>query len=283
MHNDSNFVYIELLKKIITVGTGCRIRGYDCRELISNSTVVDMRTPLITLTARKLGYKFAVAEAAWVLSGDNRVSSMEKYSKMIKKFSDDGIVFYGAYGPKVVDQLSYVCRCLSRDLYSRQAVISIWREKPDGNANDIPCTLSIQFLIRKDPEDVCRLHLIDTMRSSDAWLGIPYDWFTFSVLGLYTILYLRRAYEIYIEPGNLIVNAGNQHLYNNAFGYNLNLVQNVISAGVASTDFSIAPVDLKEFSGPDDLVDHLWSLARTGRGISGVNWLSELSEYWSKK
>ena len=50
------------------------------------------------------------------------------FMKAIAKFSDDGIMFRGAYGPKVVEQLGYVTQNLLSDPDSRQAVININNE-----------------------------------------------------------------------------------------------------------------------------------------------------------
>ena len=64
-----------------------------------------MNYPIVLSKARSLGYKFMVAEAFWILSGRNDVEFMDKFSNKIKDFSDDGIFFNGAYGPKIIDQL----------------------------------------------------------------------------------------------------------------------------------------------------------------------------------
>ena len=182
-------------------------RGFKTKELIGYQTKIDMNTPFVTVPARKIGKKFRYAEAAWILSGDNKVATIKPYSKIIETFSDDGIRFFGAYGPKVVDQLSYVIDNLHNDPTSRQAVINIWREKPH-QSKDIPCTCSLQFLIRED-----EIHCIATMRSSDAWLGWVYDVFNFSCIANYIRLQLLSQYNTHVRLGSLTLNAGSQHLY----------------------------------------------------------------------
>ena len=57
-------------------------------------------------------------------------------------------------------------------------IINIWRENP-RSSKDIPCTLSLQFFLR-EASDQLWLHTIATMRSNDAWLGVPYDTFNFN-------------------------------------------------------------------------------------------------------
>lgn len=158
---------------------------------------------MVTMPERKLGKRFRYAEAWWILTGRNDVESIRRYSSTIANFSDDGDYFAGAYGPKVVDQLSYVSACLRKDIDTRQAVINIWRENL-RDTKDVPCTLSLQFLVREGA-----LHCIATMRSSDLWLGWPYDIFNFSMIA-------RRVNEIanlQVEPGYLAINHGSLHLY----------------------------------------------------------------------
>jgi thymidylate synthase len=123
-----------------------------------------------------------------------------------KTFSDDSIVMRGAYGPKIIDQLGYVVDAIEHDKDSRQAVINIWRERP-GPSKDIPCTTSLQFIVRKG-----RLNCIATMRSNDVVKGFTYDVFTFSMISLY-VSHLLRARGIYVNLGDLYVNVGSLHLY----------------------------------------------------------------------
>jgi thymidylate synthase len=245
-------------------------RGFRTRELLGKQLRFDMSRPVLTLTERKLGYKFMCAEAAWILSGDNRVGSIAPYSKEISRFSDDGHYFRGAYGPKIVDQLTHVVSALLADPDTRQAVISVWRENPPANL-DVPCTLSFQFLIRGDT-----LHEVVTMRSSDAWLGVPYDAFTQAMLACYVLaLYRQRGGTRAGRLGQLILNAGSAHLYEEQWGSALRTVELSPSA---PPKFEYAPLDPTEFwENPFSLIVHLWLLAnKVPRKNVAKRWLSEL-------
>ena len=170
-----------------------------------------MSSPIVTIPERELGYKFMFAEAHWILSGDNRVSTIKPYSNVIKRFSDDGVFYFGAYGPKVVDQLPYICKALNDDIDTRQACINIWREKPPVS-KDVPCTLSLQFLVRRGT-----LYVIANMRSNDVWLGWPYDNFNFSMIGLSVCLLMKEIHGKDLKLGMLTNNAGSRHLYKENF------------------------------------------------------------------
>lgn len=168
--------WIDVLSSILMNGEKSSPRGKPTLEVISNHTAFDMNYPVVQCEPRKLSYKFMNAEALWILQGDDSVKGIAPWNKAIAKFSDDGERFFGAYGPKVVDQIPYVVRTLLGDISTRQAVMTIWRENPP-KTKDVPCTLSLHFLIRGSQLD-CHV----TMRSSDAWLGVPYDFFNFSMI-----------------------------------------------------------------------------------------------------
>jgi thymidylate synthase len=204
---DTSSVWLGLIETLLDNGDLVTPRGKPCREVLACQTNVSMVDPVVQVKGRKLGYRFMAAEAHWIISGDNRLETILPYANHIKDFSDDGFFFYGAYGPRVVDQLSYVARVLAEDLNSRQAVLTIWRSNPH-KSKDIPCTVAIQWFIRDG-----KLHCIDTMRSSDAWLGWPYDVVNFSCLSYYLRAILRHQYGLVMDIGDLVLQAGSQHIY----------------------------------------------------------------------
>lgn len=169
------------------------------------------------LPGRKLNYAFMVAEFLWIFCGRDDLEMIGTYCKEIHKFSDDGKTFFGAYGPRWRGQIEDVVENLRRDPDSRQGVVSIWRPEAlstrffEENAasdhltrytKDVPCTLSMQYLLRNG-----KLEAGVVMRSSDAWLGLPYDIFNFSML-------MRAvASELKVEAGSLTMYLGSSHLY----------------------------------------------------------------------
>lgn len=168
----------HVLELIFCDGQPVRPRGMTTTEVLHSSVAFRLDRPLVICPARKLSYKFAAAEALWILAGDDSVEGIAPFNKRISDFSDDGKTFFGAYGPKVVGQLDHVVNTLIADRASRQAVMSIWRENPPPT-KDVPCTLILAFTIRSGV-----LQAFATMRSSDAWLGVPYDFFNFSMIAL---------------------------------------------------------------------------------------------------
>tara|TARA_B100000424_G_scaffold269599_1_gene266910 strand:- start:3572 stop:4345 length:774 start_codon:yes stop_codon:yes gene_type:complete len=248
-----NAEWYAALDDIIAHGASIKPRGLSCLELCGYQTVVDMEHPILTVPGRNIGYKFMAAEAAWILSGDNRTSTITPYSREIGGFSDDGITYHGAYGPKIRDQLHYVVDCLGKDPDTRQAVINIWRENPPVT-KDVPCTLSLQWVIREDT-----IHCIDTMRSSDIWLGWPYDVFNMSMITRYILLYLRQVHSRTYKLGTLRLTAGSQHLYT----INQSAVIKLLTE-TRVTDHVDWRLPLYDLSGPDALTKFLWECAEHG-------------------
>jgi thymidylate synthase len=192
----------------------CKPRDLKISEKINHSWTIDMDDPIITLPERKLSYPFMFGEATWMLQGKNDVESVSKYVGGIKRFSDDGVTFFGAYGPKIITQTSYIVDTLIKDNDSRQAVISIWRENP-RSSKDIPCTLTLQFFLREASDDIW-LHTIANMRSNDAWLGVPYDTFIFSAISFYIACCLNFR-GLKCKLGRLCIQSGSSHIYENDF------------------------------------------------------------------
>ncbi len=197
----------NLLADLLENGCDYQPRGLKTKDLMGRQFHIDMRYPVLTDRTRKLSYRFMAAEAYWILTGDDRVATIAPYNKNIAKFSDDGVRFFGAYGTKIMPQLNYVVEKLKQDKDTRQAVLTIWRENPP-ETNDVPCTVAIQFRIRNDKF----LFMQVFMRSSDAWLGVPYDTFNFSMLGHLVCCRLMTKYP-QLVPGALCITMGSSHLY----------------------------------------------------------------------
>lgn len=251
--------WIKDLEHVFKYGNRVAPRDMLVYESMAYKSVVDMNTPIIFNRHRNLGYKFMAAEAAWILDGRNDVKSIQPYSKEIAKFSDDGDKFFGAYGPKIVFQLNHVIGSLIADIDSRQAVINIWRESP-GPSKDIPCTLSLQWLVRHNT-----LHCVASMRSSDLWLGHPYDIFNFSAVSFYILMQLNRRLDKKIELGQLHLTAGSKHIYERNISDVGTIIEDYYENGVA-TSMRTRPFWEERYSEPEEFIAHLWEVAESSDG-----------------
>ena len=154
-----------------------------------------------------------LGELLWYLSGSNSIEQIAYYINRYTNYSDDGNSAFGAYGPRIFNitpalnksQWDYVIQKLkekeSRD--TRNAVIVIINPLDfQTKTSDRPCTCSLQFAIREE-----RLYLHTHMRSNDAYLGLPHDIFSF------TVLQEIAAREIGVNLGTYIHSVGSLHLY----------------------------------------------------------------------
>lgn len=244
-----NYQWIKILNNLVKSNISSNPRGFTIKEIINNTSCVDMNYPILTILGRKLGYKFMLRESWWIMDGRNSVETITDFSKAISTFSNDGFHFDGAYGPRVVDQIRYIVDCLEKDRDTRQAVLTIWRPNP-RDSKDIPCTVSIQWLIRNNT-----IYCIDNMRSSDIWLGWPYDIFNFTMLTGYIMLLLRERGINDLKLGNIYLNAGSQHLYSNNFEAAENILNNHYEI------FEIDKFNPYEFESPTHLKQYLKALS----------------------
>lgn len=197
-------------------------RGRKTYECLQSTVTYDMRRSVLIEPERKLSYRYMAAEAYWILKGYNTVKDIEPFNPHIAPFSDDGVTFFGAYGPPIMGQLPYVLHKLYDDRDSRQAGLTIWRQNPPPT-KDVPCTIAMFFMIRDN-----QLHLSVYMRSSDVWLGLPYDAFAFSMVGHMVCAKYNQDANLEsrtpISPGSVMITAASSHLYDDNFDAAFNVM-----------------------------------------------------------
>lgn len=213
-------VWADLGALLLSRGDDIAPRGQQTKEITAVSLDFKMVKPVLVSPARNLNYKFMAAEAHWILSGSDRLADIYRYNTKIADYSDDGVTMAGAYGPRVVAQLDWAVQKLLEDPFTRQSVISIWRPSP-APSKDIPCTLSLQFFYRSG-----RLNTVVTMRSSDFWLGLPYDAFVFTMVTASVAAKLREIGRLSGDKlsqfaecklGAMTFNLGSSHVYQQNF------------------------------------------------------------------
>ena len=177
--------YVDLVQKVARAG---RVRTsrvgvtMEIRDYMFTLAPEALDLPLGV--GRKLHTPLAAAEAIQLCAGVGMPRLTEAAAKDVASFvrDPDGTV-HGNYGERVDMQIVDVVDKLKAAPDSRQAVIQIWDKNLDGQfrdpmPRDIPCTLTITFGITGD----AMLTMSVSMRSSDVWLGIPYDVFQFRQL-----------------------------------------------------------------------------------------------------
>ena len=150
----------------------------------------------------------ALGELLWYLSRDNRLDFIRPYIPRYDRESEDGVTVRGGYGPRLFnhrghDQVRNVIQLLRDRPTSKRAIVQIFdAEDTTGDHVEVPCTTTFQFLVRGE-----LLHMIVTMRSNDAFMGLPHDVFCFTMLQEIVARSLGREVGVYRQF------TGSMHLY----------------------------------------------------------------------
>lgn len=205
--NDLRLGYVRVCKTVTSLGQVVDVRGMRTQELIGATiNISNPRRCMLPLGVdRKVSTTLAAVEALGTIGGVWPHDLILKASPHYTDVLVDKSVSYStgvAYGPRLRFQLIDVLLELRRNPNTRQAVLTIWNEDDLRSTGDRPCTLTLQFLVRKD-----RLHLITTMRSQDVWFGLAMDVFVF------TQLQLTVAGMLGIDVGGYTHHVGSLHAY----------------------------------------------------------------------
>lgn len=181
--------------------------------------VLDLRNRIVpTVGVRKTHPKSAAAEIAWFLQGTQDPSFIQKHAPFWDKFVEtvnvdgqDKEVIQSSYGYRWRshfgrDQLGDAVEALKADPTNRRVYVSAWDAEQDGLLSqdqlNVPCPVGFNLSIVKG-----RLNSSITLRSSDLFVGLPYD-----VMG-HAYLMDAIATTLNVELGYMGVALNHAHLY----------------------------------------------------------------------
>lgn len=162
----------------------------------------------LSLTESKGRLSSCLGELLWYLAKSKNLQFITYYLSHYQKESDDGRTVYGGYGPRLfgmrrINQVGNVIELLRKKRDSRRVVIQLFDAADIARKHkEIPCTCTLQFMIRGH-----RLHMFTNMRSNDLFLGLPHDFFAFTMLQEIIARTLR------VEIGTYKHAVGSLHLY----------------------------------------------------------------------
>lgn len=199
-------VFARILKsKTITNSSNGR-----ARELMAVMLTLKNPRARFSATEKRATLLSCLGETLWYFSGSNDLEHIEHYIpsyRKILKLPEGDAIAPGGYGPRIFgsgdngSQLTRVIKHLREKKDTRQAVIQIF-DAADLGKLDVPCTCTLQFMARGG-----HLHMLTTMRSNDAYLGLSHDVFAF------TWLQEVVARSIAAEVGLYHHTVGSLHLY----------------------------------------------------------------------
>ena len=187
--------YLDLVRHVLDTGTRKPNRtGVDTISTFNWNYEIDLREGFPLLTTKEVSWKNIVVENLWFLSGDTRITLLQKHKcKFWDPWADENGKVPSAYGnfwrqlpgahgrgrgdPRIAfsDQIRFVIDEAKRNPMSRRLLVEAWAP---GNAQKSalpPChamfILNVQLDASGDP--YLNLHL--TQRSADVALGVPYN------------------------------------------------------------------------------------------------------------
>ncbi len=211
-----NELQLSLFDELKQGGDLVTTRGHKTMELTSvYLRLTNPRKRCTTLQHRNWNFPFAIGETIWHLAGSNELSFIEHYAKAWKSVSEDGTSICGScYGYKIFNahngesQWKKLIQLFKEDIQTRRGVLDFYAGENtlELALKDVPCTCTIQFLVRKN-----KLDATVYMRSNDLIWGLPNDVFFF------TFLQEMLATELGVEMGVYNHIAGSLHLYERHF------------------------------------------------------------------
>lgn len=209
--------YLNLMAEVMTSGQFKPSRpGVNTRSLFGRQLRIDLNEGFPLLTTKTVHWKSVVHELLWMISGSTNVYPLNKVGVTIwNEWANENGDLGPVYGKQWrdfdgVDQLANVMRNLVFDPHSRRHIVSAWNPKELPKMALAPCHMMFQFDVREvRGED--RLSCMMMQRSADLFLGVPFN------IASYALLTHMMAHVTGLDVGELIINFGDVHIYENHF------------------------------------------------------------------
>jgi len=215
MNNKLDNDYQDLLSDVLEDGIEKTDRtGTGTLSLFGRSIKHNMADGFPVLTTKKLAWKTMVTELKWFLQGRTDIKYLQDnnckiwdgdYKKSGRTDGDLGPI-YGKQWRDIngIDQLENLITGLISNPDSRRHLVSSWNVEDLDKMTLPPCHYSFQCYVADG-----KLSLMWNQRSADLFLGVPFN------ISSYGLLLLLLCKETGYEPGELIGNFGDVHLYSN--------------------------------------------------------------------
>ena len=215
MANNLDRQYQKLLQNVLENGKTKKDRtGTGTLSIFGATIRHDMSEGFPILTTKKVAFKTMVTELKWFLRGDTNIKYLQDNNcKIWDGDYDRSGRTDGELGPiygkqwrdwNGYDQLEQLIVGLIKEPNSRRHLISAWNVDDLGEMTLPPCHYSFQCYVADG-----KLSLMWNQRSADLFLGVPFN------ISSYGLLLLLLCKETKLEPGELIGNFGDVHLYTN--------------------------------------------------------------------
>ena len=208
--------YIDFLKRILVEGVEKEDRtGTGTISLFGHQMRFNLSEGFPAVTTKKLHWPSIIHELLWFLSGDTNVSYLQDNNVRIwNEWADDEGNLGPVYGKqwrkwesvdgKIIDQIDEAVRMIKENPHSRRIIVSAWNVGELDKMALMPCHAFFQFYV-SDGRLSCNLY----QRSADAFLGVPFN------ISSYSLLTCIIAQVCDLSPGEFVWTGGDCHLYLN--------------------------------------------------------------------
>lgn len=226
--------YLDLLRYILANGEVTHNRtGVETLSVFGYQMRFDLQQGFPAVTTKRLAWRAVVGELLWFLEGstderrlaeltfgkprtellNNRTIWTDNADAQAKSLGYKNVPLEKQLGPVYgsqwrnfggVDQIKEIVQQLNTDSLSRRIILSAWNPPLIPKMALPPCHSFAQFRVMRN-----NLHCMLTQRSGDAFLGIPFN------IASYSLLTHLLARECNLGVGEFVHSIGDAHIYVN--------------------------------------------------------------------
>ena len=208
--------YLTFLRTILEEGEEKSDRtGTGTMSIFGHQMRFDLNDSFPAITTKKKHWPSVIHELLWILSGDTNVSYLQENGvKIWNEWADSEGNLGPVYGEQwrkwksddgaPIDQIKDAIDMINKDPDSRRIIVSAWNVGELNKMALMPCHAFFQFYVN-DGKLSCQLY----QRSADAFLGVPFN------ISSYSLLTCMIAQICNLQPGEFIWTGGDCHLYLN--------------------------------------------------------------------
>lgn len=238
--------YLDFLQHILNQGIPKTDRtGTGTYSIFGYQMRFDLTKGFPLVTTKKLHTRSIIHELLWFLNGETNIAYLKNNNVRIwDEWADENGNLGPIYGKqwrawnagdKVIDQMSDLVHQIKRNPDSRRLIVSSWNVADLEKMALPPCHLLFQFYVANQ-----KLSCLLTQRSADAFLGVPFN------IASYSLLTHMIAQQCDLNVGEFIWSGGDCHIYLN----HLNQVKTQLSR----PPFPLPKLHIKRK--PDSLFDY---------------------------
>ena len=208
--------YLDFLRRILDEGEEKHDRtGTGTISIFGHQMRFDISGGFPAVTTKNVHWPSVIHELLWFLSGETNVRYLQDnnvriWNEWADENGDLGPVYgkqwrkWSANDGRVIDQVENAIEMIRTNPSSRRIIVSAWYVGELDEMALMPCHAVFQFYVN-DGKLSCQLY----QRSADAFLGVPFN------ISSYSLLTCMVAQICDLEPGEFIWTGGDCQLYLN--------------------------------------------------------------------